>query len=341
MAQAGCIAVLYGIETGSSRMQEVIGKRLDVSKIEPIVRKSVELGMEVSCSFIIGFPEETKEDLDQTLRLQRQLLGLGATVSSHTLAVLPGTEYFRKHVGDLVYDGRPSPVSHAFLSSKEAGEVAAHPEIFSSFYYVESPAGSRELLRATMEMGMMLDHFRHTLLSIESVCASLVDLPAALRKRLSCYVSSDGTYESEILELLSSAVDKASERDGAVAEVFALERHLYEYRCRTLLKPDSGAGREGLTLNGARTFHFTADIGRILGCDGSTLGGGDYVARPCKKAGFVLHPVSPSKARAFGRLKDGMSRRQAVGAMKAELPQADARKFLANCLKHGVVCFHD
>ena len=68
MARAGCVGIFFGIETGSARMQTVIDKRLDISRAKEIIDAVEELRIGSTVSLIAGFPEETREDLEQTVR---------------------------------------------------------------------------------------------------------------------------------------------------------------------------------------------------------------------------------------------------------------------------------
>lgn len=74
MRAAGCWAVSLAVESGSQRLlREVIKKPLDLDKVSPCVDTAKSLGMTVSCFFVVGMPQETREDLDQTLRFAASL----------------------------------------------------------------------------------------------------------------------------------------------------------------------------------------------------------------------------------------------------------------------------
>src|SRR5215467_2352218 len=67
MARSGCHSIFFGVETGSSNLQELVKKRLDISLLAPTLTNAKELGINVTTSFITGFPEETLSDLQATL----------------------------------------------------------------------------------------------------------------------------------------------------------------------------------------------------------------------------------------------------------------------------------
>jgi radical SAM superfamily enzyme YgiQ (UPF0313 family) len=67
MAEAGCVEIYYGIETGSSAMQHAIHKDLDLDWAREIVRSTARLGIRAVTGFIVGYPIETPETLSHTL----------------------------------------------------------------------------------------------------------------------------------------------------------------------------------------------------------------------------------------------------------------------------------
>lgn len=69
MAESGCYKVTFGLETGSLETQKFIGKtQINLDKCPEMIRRCNRLGMWTHSSFVIGFPFETKEDVEQTIR---------------------------------------------------------------------------------------------------------------------------------------------------------------------------------------------------------------------------------------------------------------------------------
>lgn len=74
MKQAGFYRLSFAIESGSQHtLKEIIGKPLNLHKVEEIINQAVNLGFVIDTFYVIGFPGETPEDLKKTFRLSRRL----------------------------------------------------------------------------------------------------------------------------------------------------------------------------------------------------------------------------------------------------------------------------
>lgn len=69
----GCREVALGIESGSERLLKYMGKRINPDMTKSVVRRLTERGISVKGYFILGFPTESREELDETVRLVREL----------------------------------------------------------------------------------------------------------------------------------------------------------------------------------------------------------------------------------------------------------------------------
>ena len=68
MKQSGCYRLTFGIETACKKTQEYIRKtHIDLKRAKEIIRKANELGIWTLSTFIIGFPDETQEDILETI----------------------------------------------------------------------------------------------------------------------------------------------------------------------------------------------------------------------------------------------------------------------------------
>lgn len=74
MEESGCYKISLGIESGDDYvLHRIIQKPLDLNKVEPIISFCKKLGMAVDAFFVVGFPGETKRQMEKTLRFARKL----------------------------------------------------------------------------------------------------------------------------------------------------------------------------------------------------------------------------------------------------------------------------
>src|SRR5262249_1960902 len=150
MARAGCRGIFFGIETGSSRMQKIIHKSLELNDSAERVRSCDKFKINTAVSLMAGFPEETMDALPATAAFfvdSRRYDHADPQLS--ILAPLADTPIQKRNKDGLVLDDdladmsyrgwQQEPVDHAM--------IAAHPEIFSSFYSVPTPYLEHEFLK--------------------------------------------------------------------------------------------------------------------------------------------------------------------------------------------------
>lgn len=113
LAEAGCMEVQYGVETGNPEIMKLIRKGISLEQVEEVVNYTQSTGLNVVCSFIIGFPWDTRETVQQTLDFGHRLSQMGAPLwdggqsgrgrvmaGFAPLTPLPGT-YVYEHAEEL------------------------------------------------------------------------------------------------------------------------------------------------------------------------------------------------------------------------------------------------
>jgi len=149
MAEAGCASIYFGIESGSGRMQKSIGKNLNLSRAIEIARYTTELGMHYTASFIMGFPDERPEDLEQTINLMMKLKYMPGKVQDiqyHRLYVVPGSRLFQEGRQVLQFDGDFSGFARRRLCKEDFELVREYPEVFSAYHYLPTRYLDRALV---------------------------------------------------------------------------------------------------------------------------------------------------------------------------------------------------
>jgi len=66
MKKSGCYRLTFGIESGCPETQKFIRKNLNLKKAKKVMKIASDLGLWIFSTYIIGFPYETKEAIDQT-----------------------------------------------------------------------------------------------------------------------------------------------------------------------------------------------------------------------------------------------------------------------------------
>jgi anaerobic magnesium-protoporphyrin IX monomethyl ester cyclase len=73
MASAGCKTIWFGVESGSPRILEKINRHITLEQTENAFKLCRKKGIQVACSFMLGMPGETKEDLMASFRFAEKL----------------------------------------------------------------------------------------------------------------------------------------------------------------------------------------------------------------------------------------------------------------------------
>ena len=148
MHRAGCRHVLFGVESGSQRVQKRLHKNLDLGRTCRTIEAAVACGMGVITSFIVGFPWETAQDLQETLSLHQHFLSIGVEKSqTYVLCPLPKTRITTRYASGLTLAPVPSFLSTGledFRNAEMERMIRHYPQIFSSFYYVRPESVSHE-----------------------------------------------------------------------------------------------------------------------------------------------------------------------------------------------------
>ncbi|NLH47914.1 MAG: B12-binding domain-containing radical SAM protein [Myxococcales bacterium] len=101
LRRSGCVRLDMGVESGSPRLLEAMGKRLDLDRVVALNRRLGAIGIRPWYNFMVGFPDETAADTAATRHLALQLLdeNPAALVSPfYQVVPYPGTALFARAV---------------------------------------------------------------------------------------------------------------------------------------------------------------------------------------------------------------------------------------------------
>ena len=116
-------------------MQKLINKKLNIENAEGILRYINDKGILMTTSFIYGFPEETEEDISQTLSMiSRLMLMEKAKVQTHLCAFLPETDLTERYKECLTVAEKHSNVTGDYVVDECKDLIENHPGLFEQLF---------------------------------------------------------------------------------------------------------------------------------------------------------------------------------------------------------------
>lgn len=73
MKAAGCKTIWFGGESGSPRILKKINKGVTLEQTERALKMCRDEGIQTACSFLLGIPGETTEDMEATFKFARKI----------------------------------------------------------------------------------------------------------------------------------------------------------------------------------------------------------------------------------------------------------------------------
>lgn len=116
MADAGCILIGYGIESGSQQILDYINKKVTVEQAKNAILLTKKYMGWADCSFMIGYPKETSETIRETINFCKEV-DLSPEVIFF-LTAYPGTELYKM----ALKQGRIKDEEEYILGLGEQGE---------------------------------------------------------------------------------------------------------------------------------------------------------------------------------------------------------------------------
>lgn len=94
LVEIGTYRIVYAIETGSPRLQKAIRKNVDLDKARRYINYTASKGISIGAFFILGFLDETEEEMRQTINFA--CTNKISTASFFILTPFPGTEVYQQ-----------------------------------------------------------------------------------------------------------------------------------------------------------------------------------------------------------------------------------------------------
>ncbi len=93
MKRTGCRYISYGVESGDQSMLDRMNKRITLNEVQEALLLTKEAGIDMYAFFLIGYPGDTVETVEQSFKLIRET---GLTGVSFAIVIpLPGTTLWR------------------------------------------------------------------------------------------------------------------------------------------------------------------------------------------------------------------------------------------------------
>ena len=155
MKAAGCTLVHYGVETGSSRVMDMVGKQLTLDDVRLAIQLTRKAGLHSACFFLIGFPTESRAEINQTIAFAKTLNPTYA--SFHTVTPYLDTSMYEDFPvpqdGHFIQETYPQALPLAELKTlkrKAYLEYYLRPDYLLS-HVLGSPRGSWRKARLFLE----------------------------------------------------------------------------------------------------------------------------------------------------------------------------------------------
>jgi radical SAM superfamily enzyme YgiQ (UPF0313 family) len=144
MKTAGCWAMFFGIESASDRLQKQMRKGLRREGVVSTIVDLSNLGIASTCSFVIGFPDETPEELSSTVGMGAELKLMGAgMVQFHRLRTWPPAPLSTSRL-PAKFDLDSLRIEYPFVDvpPEDVAAIEEDPEFFAGYFAPYSQAGT-------------------------------------------------------------------------------------------------------------------------------------------------------------------------------------------------------
>jgi len=104
MYSTGCRAITFGVESGSQSLLRRMHKGTTVKTNERIIRDAHETGLKVRTSWVVYYPGESTEDVEETINFLRKNIDYIDSVQIHDFELRLGSD-IQQHIGEYMSEG--------------------------------------------------------------------------------------------------------------------------------------------------------------------------------------------------------------------------------------------
>jgi anaerobic magnesium-protoporphyrin IX monomethyl ester cyclase len=174
MRDAGCVTVIYGMETGSARMLQIMEKKVKIEDNYNAMKWTVEAGPYTIIQLVLGMPGETPDTVRETIEFCKFGMSLDARQNPNDLSI----NYAQALPGTPLYEfGRRKGLIGADLDGEEAyllriSDTDAHDEV-TTLNFTDYPSLTCQTWRPLIQIETNhhyvrkhgIDHYRRVLLN--------------------------------------------------------------------------------------------------------------------------------------------------------------------------------
>lgn len=158
--ESGCRLICFGIESGSQKMLNLMNKKNSIEKSFQAIKKAQKAGIIVCGYFLIGFPGETMETIEETIDfIKRSSID---QVQCYTFVPLPGCDVY-KNPDRYGVISMTKNFSEFFLvtGNKGLGGRTIDTKFMSAVKLEESVKRIRKFLRNRPTRGKRQDYYQN------------------------------------------------------------------------------------------------------------------------------------------------------------------------------------
>lgn len=208
MKESGCIAIGYGIETGSQRLLDAMNKGVKLNQIEDAINWTRDLGIEMKIQLMIGYIGEDQSTLKDTVDFFKKILHPGRRFNIFT--PLPGSKIYNDCISNDVIKDEETYLSK--LSLGKYGFVFNKPLINLSKFSDEELIEKKDCAEREMKENYKKHLLTHPKLLFHYLINNLLTYTWKLLKKFSRY--SKISYYKE--KLNRKKLDMSSEQTVAL-----------------------------------------------------------------------------------------------------------------------------
>lgn len=211
---SGCRKLFFGVESGSNRIKKKIGKTASHEQTTRIIESTLSSGIEAVVSFIIGFPGETADDIEKSLKLYKRLEDIGATTRLNVYLPIPGSEIYST-IKHFIFDDFFPSLIYGFegLHANIQRKIFDFPRIFSAYYSC--------ILGDKIREEILLINTIHDLLHNESMKKTMIE-SEIIQKKIASSVST-GDFR-DIFRNRRSLMAMLDNKNGRQLRISLLDR---------------------------------------------------------------------------------------------------------------------